>query len=352
MKKSMGLRIFLSFIIYTTITWLVFAGINYPSVTSAYLDTNIKDLETRTTSIAEALGQVLTDFENEVDYLTRDINHDQQGKRYLIQQFKSTHPSVNAIYLYDHDRQPFLKTSDDDIYEIFMNNEIKELFFYRESEWVALDGGAMAIYYKATHGETFYMSMIVDIQTLIGDALLPYLEDIQIVDSYLQNVALSQLGRPSDEVKGKLSSLILKDHIGVSHIDGKFLGYGSVPYKPLDLFIIVTRTDQTYGEKMRSYQVRLIILGFLMMTVGFLVAWRMTKGIYKDLMNQKIKDNYGSGELRQIRDELDRAIHWIEDVVLHYDELNLLKEDLKDLSKKLPKAGDGDEKKKNDKKTK
>ena len=46
-----------------------------------------------------------------------------------------------------------------------------------------------------------------------------------------------------------------------------------------------------------------------------------------------------------IKKELDNAILWIDDVVLHYDELNELKEELILLNGKIPQEGDFDAKK-------
>lgn len=343
MRRAIGYRIFGGILILSILFISLLFIFNYRTVKSALLNQYLTDAEVEKTHLVDTMNHELSGLRDSIVYLGKDLSYDIEKDIYLIQDFQRNTVGIEAIYIFDDNRQLVGEIGDQHVYKGIISEEIGDRFFYTPITWDQVDTEDYFVYHKLD-GNTNYMALVLDLPSFFNSTLVERLDHVALINSYGHIVAESQNNSIQAITELEFSGTLLEGHTKTEFYNGDFYSYGSVGFDDIDLMILTKESGQAYNGSVRQYLVRNVALALFLMTISVLLSWRLIKSIYNIYLRQVIGKHYQVQELDDIRLELNKGVLWIEDVVLHYDELNRLKEELNVLIKKLPQEGEVNEK--------
>lgn len=341
MKRRIIIAITVSFSLFILLSVVLFIGMTYPELRDVNEASNVNRIKTKMAIVENKLENSLNGLVREIDYLGKDISYKYEIDKYLLQDYRKNKDYIEGVYLFNQDRELASKSSIDDQYDSLIENELEEVFFYNQSVWLPLDDDRYIVFVKLSEGAENYLGAIIKLSSFMSLSSDSFGDNVQVLNNFGETIfktgSVDELSQNNQE---KVISSLLNGNENTVHIDEKYYSFTKIDYKALDLYLLVSSLDQEYRWRIRNYVIKAMITAVLLLTFGFLIAWRLNGKIYRIFITTTLSNNYKSNEFVKIDKELKKAIHWIDDVVNHYNELNELKEELMELSKKLPKEGD------------
>lgn len=341
MKKRIIMPITLSFSLFILFSFVLIVAMIYPAFRDTSEESEIIRIESETDIIKNDLESELAELVNEISYLGKDLSYEEDIDQYVLQKYRKDTNAIEGLFIFNEARILVSKSSLDDSYDTKLERDLKEMFFYEDKVWIQLEPNKYAIYTKLDHGEDVYLAAIVRFEILIAELVEESEFKMQLINSFGESIYrtgnIDELNKENQQV---IISSLPNGNKNTVHMGEKYYSFAKLDYKMLDLYLLVAGMDQAYRWQIRNFIVRTVLMAILVLTVGFLIAWRLYNKLYRVFVTTSLENNYKENEFIKIDAELKKAIFWIEDVVNHYSELNELKEELIELSKKLPKEGD------------
>ncbi len=340
MKRQLNYRVFSYFFIFILIAVLIFSVTNYRTFKSTLLLKNEHDVKNNAAIFEQSLRISITDFENKINYLGKDLVYENDRPIYIIGEFARSIKGIESIYIYDKTREIQGRFSENSRYEELIGKQLIDLYFYEPIIWEEIDEGTYIIYSKVTFVKEMYVTLVVNINEYFSEFEENKIDNVRIINSFGKVVAKTLNGSKEDINSKEYKDELLNGYVRTEYADGEFVSYRPFDINNLDLFIIYSHSDQEYSGTVRLYLVKVVGISLFLFTFGFLIAWRLIKKIYDSFVITILNEKYNDHEFKKIHKEIYKAIEWIEEVVLHYDELNELKEELIELNTRLPKEGE------------
>lgn len=345
MKKKINYQIFINFLIYMVISIFIFTTINYSTIKSSLSEKEEIEVESKAIVYETQLRNQIEDLNESILYLGKDLTYENERPIYLIQNFKEKTEGIHSIYLYNSAREITGKYSDNNKYEEFIGKQLKDIFFYEPILWEEIENGLYFIYFKITYKDEKYLSVVLNLNELLSEFENNRTEDIILVNTFGMVISKTLNASSQNINQMSIKNEILNGHTKTDYFNSEFISFRPLLIDEVDLFILLKKSDQGYKGDLRIYLVKAYGIGIFLLVLGFLIAWRLIRVIYDYFVLIILSEKYQETEFKKIHDEIIRAIEWIEDVVLHYDELNELKEELIELNGRLPKESERYDKK-------
>jgi len=341
MKRRLRYYIFLHFLLFMMICVVVFLGLHYGVVKN-----NLKAVEetrvvTENQIVAAKLEESLGALESETLYLGKELTYGEERPIYLIQSFLQDHNGIQAIYLYDEGKQKVGVHKEVDGYDEIITRTLSDLFFYSPIVWTKLEDNIYSVYHRVTSGKDYYIGYVIDLREYLDVLTSERVSQFTLYDSYGRVVAYSQNGRLQQLSNESYKNEMLNGQRKVIQENGLFVAFQPLMVDGVDLLLYHQQSDQAFRGALRQYMVKIIAGVLFLITIGLLIAWKLINKVYAMMTMDALKQNGNTHEFSKIKEELGKAIVWIDDVVMHYDELNALKEELVELNTRLPKEDDG-----------
>lgn len=341
MKRLIRRQVFIFFMFFMILALTFFVMGHYKLIKEQYRNIALQEVDISSQLIAADLEEILGRLEKDAAYLGKDLKYLNEKPIYLIQNFLKQHIGIEAIYLYDEGFHQIGFYKLDDGYDQIVQNIVKELFYYTPIEWVHLKDN-MYCMMQSVQGETpYFIGYVIDMENLFETFSLDPSEQATLYDGFGYPIVATLNGRKDKLSLETYKEPLLNGERATFSDAGQFISHRSLNYKGIDLFLYLQISDQNYVGALRLYKVRIIAITLFLVTIGLLAAWKLINKLYGLYLIDTLSGQDKAKEFIQIKNELGKAIIWIDDVVLHYDELNKLKEELIELNDKLPKEDDG-----------
>ncbi len=349
MKREIGYKVLIKLLIVVIVIILSFVTLNYnrinQSLFNQYTTTATSEAKVQESYVRVQLEKLQTD----TSYLGKDILYNTERDIYLLQDFIKSQKSVSDIYLFDDDYNFLGEAGKEHQYRQLVKEEIKDKFFYDFFIWSHLENETYFLYYKVPNETSYYLGMVIDLNQLFDQISTNTTTDICIINGFGKSVSQSQMSRQSDINQLSFRNQLLEGH-RLTLFDAKsFYSFLPVDFSGVDLFVLYKNSQQSYLNERRQFIIRNVLLSLFVVTFTLLQGWQLIKRLYALFVHSVVDRNYNVDEFSKIKKELDKAIHWVNDVVKHYDELNELKEELIVLSHSIPEEGENNVKNKNKK---
>ncbi|MCT4661815.1 MAG: hypothetical protein N4A40_08150 [Tissierellales bacterium] len=190
-----------------------------------------------------------------------------------------------------------------------------------------------------------YIAVEINMNEFLDYKLKLELKDIQIFDENYQRVYSNKGLNVLESEVNEITKKMIDGETGIGEADGNLTSYGHIDYLDTNLYILISDSMEgvSDGAKQTLYKFGAVAVFLIMLTMLF--AWRVLRFIDKKMVELLLKDAYKNHEFLHLSSKLNEAIEWIDDVVLHYDELNRLKDELIEINNELPKEEDVHDKK-------
>lgn len=340
MKRRISLQVFLYFGIFIFISALVFTLGHIRLVDNSLQNEAITLLESDLKITADRIEETLNNLERDTIYLGKDLTYLYERPIYLIQDFLKGHNGVKGIYLYDEKQEEIGVFKEEDGYDTIVKNIISDQFFYTPIIWTEIDDGLYCISHKVTGQKPYYVAYVLNVTDYLEDFKNNKTIQATLFNPYGRVVLSTLNGRTEDLSTESYKDTLLNGHQDLRIEGDYFLAYRGIENDYVDFLLYIQEPNQVYRGTMRLYYIRVLSIILLLTTLGSLMAWKLVNKIYNMLVVDALSGDHHAYEFKRIKEELGRAIFWIDDVVMHYDELNELKEELVELNDRLPKEDD------------
>ncbi len=340
MKRRLRYYIFLYFLLFMMICVVVFLGLHYGVVKNKLRAVEETRVVTENQIVAAELEETLDTLESETIYLGKELTYGEERPIYLIQSFLQEHKGIQAIYLYDEGKQKIGVYKEVDGHDEIVTRTLSDLFFYSPIVWTKLEDNIYSVYHRVTSRQTYYIGYVLDLQQYMDVLTAERVAQFTLYDSYGRVVAYSQNGRTDQLSNESYKNELLNGQRKVIQENGQFVAFQPLMVDGIDLLLYHQQSDQAFRGALRQYMVKIVAGILFLITIGLLVAWKLINKVYSMMTVEALKQNGDTHEFSKIKEELGKAIAWIDDVVMHYDELNALKEELVELNTRLPKEDD------------
>jgi len=315
-------------------------GLNYSTLNNSLLDQYLNDANTHADLYESYVAETFNKLETDSAYLGKDIGYNAERDIYLLQDFVKEQPGVSATYLFDTDRHLIGEAGKEHDYRLLIEEEIKEKFFYEPYVWTHLEYDTYILYYKVISDSSQYIGFVVELDLLLNKISNNPTQEISIINDFGQSVTQTLIGRKDDINEMSFRNQLLEGHEETLMDQSCFYSFKPVDIDGINLFLLYKNSQQEYSNTIRKFLLRNILLSLFMISFVLLQGWQLIKKLYDLFIHAVVENNYKIKEFSSIKGELNKAIHWVDDVVKHYDELNALKEELIVLSHKIPEEGE------------
>lgn len=337
MKRKIRVYVLIAFGSFMILSIALFVLGHYSIVKNSYEDKFLDESMMDTKLIESELTYKLKLLEQDTSYLGQDLTYLYEKPIYLIQEFLKSHQGIEAIYLYDETQTQIGVYKVDDGYDSVVQNIIKELFFYTPIVWTEIEDNIYCVTYKLPTSKAYYLGYIVNMEKYLSDFTSDRFYQGTVFNSFGRSVVSTLNGRTEGLGDEVFKETLLNGHSETGIYDDRIISYRKINYEGLDLFLYLENSTQEYVGLLRLYKVRILAISLFLVTIGAIVGWKLSNGMYGIIVIEALSGEHKAEEFSQIKQELGKAIIWIDDVVMHYDELNELKEELIELNEKLPK---------------
>ena len=351
MKRIIGYKVFIRLLVTSFVIILCFVGLNYSTVNRSLLDQYINDASTHADIYENYVAETFNKLETDIGYLGKDLRYNTERDIYLLQDFVKQQSGVSATYLFDTDKHLIGEAGKEHKYRFLIEEEIQEKFFYEPYVWTHLDDDIYILYYKVLSDSALYIGFVVELDLLLDKISENPTQDISIINDFGLSVTQTLISRKDDINELNFRNQLLEGHEETVMEASSFYSFKPVDINGVNLFLLYKNSQQEYSNTRRKFLLRNFLLALFMISFVLLQGWQLIKKLYDLFIHAVVKNNYKIKEFSQIKDELNKAIHWVDDVVKHYDELNALKEELIVLSHNIPEEGEDVVKKEEHKKS-
>lgn len=344
MSKRISFKILLVFVSYVLFVSIVFNYANYNSVKLWNENANIEKTRVESYEVTENLNDKFDDFELSVREVSLNISlNDEPG--YYIKKLSQKFPSIINGFLYsDEYIVEYALEKDDENFDK-LKNSISKFTLINVEMWDVDDEDIYIFHYKISSGkfENYRISLFIDIEDFV-DSALNETKGYGVYDSYFKKINKGNFDSEIVEINEKKEAMI-NGYFDVGTSKDEFYSYGSIDSGDLDLFYYYVKDNSDYKAMIRSFYVKNISITLFLIILSTLVAWRLIGLFHREILKAISSEKYQEHEFSILDKKLRLAIHWIDDVMLHYSELGHLKEELLEIADTLPKEGELHDKK-------
>lgn len=337
MKRKIRLYILVAFGFFTILSIGLFVLGHYNIVKDGYKEKYINKLEMDAQLLESELAYNFNVLEQDTIYLGNDLTYLYEKPIYLIQNFLKSHNGIEAIYLFDDTQTQIGVYKVDDGYDTIVQNIIKELFYYTPIVWTEIEDNIYCVSYQLTGTKKYHIGYIVNLENYLSEFTSDRFNQGTLFNTFGRPVVTTLNGRREILENERYKETLLNGHSDTLFTEELIIAYTNVNYEGLDLFLYLQRSKQEYIGLLRLYKVRILAIALFLVTIGTIIGWKLSNGMYGIIVIEALSGEHKAEEFTQIKNELGKAIVWIDDVVMHYDELNELKEELIELNERLPK---------------
>lgn len=258
-------------------------------------------------------------------------------------------PEVLDFIIYDQGEIISFKGKDYENDEILKNIQSQ---FYTSDAIVGLyeiNGfNKVAIYSKNDNKDKSIYSILI----LEDDFFYRFIENQKPYKVYIMDGEYRVLtSNISEDIGSKLlddlSKSMVDGEVNVQVIDSRRVSYDFIDFGEADIYLRVEEDIQGEFDRSRNYLIILAFISILVEAMAFLFAWKLIRIIDIEIVRSNLKAS--NRNVKDLLNKLDETVIWIDDVVNHYDELNLLKDDIIEIRNSLPKDSDKNDEEEKDK---
>jgi len=345
MKRVIGYKVLIRVFIIMVSIIISFVLLNFNRVDKSLYNQYIIGSEAQLIVQENYVNGRLNELQRNIEYLGKDIEYDLERDIYLLQNFVNDQKSVSDIYLFDGSYDLLGEAGNNHQYRLLIQEEIEGKFFFDNFIWTHLSDSTYLLYYKMPSEMSKYIGLVVDFDELFENISVSTILDVSIINDFGNVVSQSQISRQDNINQLSFRNELLEGHQQTMFVEDAFYSFMPVDFDGSNLFVLYQNSQQQYLNEKRRFIIRNILLSLFMMVFCSLQGWQLIKQLNDIFIRTIVDHNYKVKEFTLLREELNRAIHWVDDVVQHYDELNALKEELIVLQRSIPEEGDQDVKK-------
>jgi len=316
----MKAKVFLLTISWMLVTLVVIGLFHFPIINRIEYGKELNQSLQTSQSVLNQLDHTFKSLKLDIESFSKDLDGD---VLWLDQSLKllDENKSIKEVHLFDedrlHDRTQVQKGSMVQLEK----KSLEGLFFYQSMIVETYDKQRVIIYYK---GKTTYLMLLINLDQLMNPALPTSKGMVGIYDQH--SVLITSVG---ERLNGRTffdDSALKQSNSG--YVEEVFYSIQRINFENMPLNILIANLDQTYRKHVRLYLVRYVLLSLVIITVGFLVAWRIVKVYQQAVLNKQLGQ---ITELGQIQKNISLAITHMGMAAKSFDDINVLKEELETL---------------------
>jgi len=316
----MKAKVFLLTISWMLVTLVVIGLFHFPIINRIEYGQELNQSLQTSQSVLNQLDHTFKSLKLDIESFSKDLDGD---VLWLDQSLKllDENKSIKEVHLFDedrlHDRTQVQKGSMVQLEK----KSLEGLFFYQSMIVETYDKQRVIIYYK---GKTTYLMLLINLDQLMNPALPTSKGMVGIYDQH--SVLITSVG---ERLNGRTffdDSALKQSNSG--YVEEVFYSIQRINFENMPLNILIANLDQTYRKHVRLYLVRYVLLSLVIITVGFLVAWRIVKVYQQAVLNKQLGQ---ITELGQIQKNISLAITHMGMAAKSFDDINVLKEELETL---------------------
>lgn len=316
-RDAMKSKIFLMINLWILVTIIVMGLFHYPIIKQMAFDASSAGTENQSEQMSYELTFEMNSLKLNIEAYALKLS---SGGKWLdvTGSFLKSNDSVLEVHLFDKNRQLINEKTKQDTDLRVEKKSLEGMFFYQTMILEQYDREKYLIYYK---GSEQYFVFLVDLNHLFGKYMAGGSGMQGVYDQFSTPVAVN--GKDLDAQRflqeaGKSEQLS-------GYFSNMFYAIKPITFENLNFNVMSVNLDQTYQRTIRLYLVRFIILSLTLLTLGFLVAWRVLKTYRHALLTEQIGN---LSEINDIRTTITMAIKHMDGVSKTFDDFNVLKEEL------------------------
>jgi len=343
MKRRFEFQIMLLIMSFLMIPIIIFSYISYSSIKSESIIGAEKTLALEFNNKKELIIEKLEDLRSEINRIDfQNYNGAIKEVRANIGIIKGVDDVVlvglnSNIYSYSEDYlyaeeikksiENTLMVDDEQIFRIGVENVDNPKYllikkYYKNAEFL----GYIGVIFN-------FSEYISEMEGLTDGSIRVYDDNYYIVYD-------NKLGHRLEAEINSLTKKLVDGDSGIEIFDNNLIKYGYFNYLEEDFYLSVGYSMSDIYANVSSLKYKLIAVALMILMLSMLFTWRLIKFIDKKMIELLLADEYKNHEFLNLSHKLQEAIEWIDDVVLHYDELNRLKDELIEINKDLPRKED------------
>lgn len=316
----MKVKVFIWTILWMSIALIVIGLFHYPIIDRVEYNQEVNQTINTSIALQYDLDYTIKSLKLNVESLSKNID---SGDVWLDQalSFLENNKSVKEIHLYDTDRLHDRVQAQREYSVTLDKKSLEGLFFYQPMIVETYDNQNVVAYYK---GKSSYFMLLIDLEGLF-ESILPVTKGMSgVYDQHIVPILTK-----GENLNGRT---FFNDAAQAGQNNGYteevFYAIQKINFENMPLNILVADLDQTYKKHMRLYLVRFLLLSLLLLTTGFLVAWRIVKVFRQSVLSSRLSK---ITELSDIKKNINLAINHMGMAAKSFDDINVLKEELETL---------------------
>lgn len=162
--------------------------------------------------------------------------------------------------------------------------------------------------------------------------------DIYIIDGEFRVMTSTVKEAIDNNIIDAASKAMVDGEESIRVEDGKRIAYDFINFDEADIYLRIEKDISKERSAFRNYIIMFFMISILIEAFAFLFAWKLIRIMDREIVRSHLKSK--NKNVKDLMDKLDETVLWIDDVVNHYDELNLLKDDIIEIRNSLPKDSD------------